>query len=187
MQIRITASRPILPCLALVLGAMIALLAPEARAQQDWTTFTSQEGRFSVAVPAEPVKTETHQKSFIGEVTNHIFTTESGTDTFTVDYSDIPHFALDFAGADTIYEHAKGALLKKTFGKPTSYEDLTVSGERGKRLVYDTPSVPDHAEMRGDAVLVLVGTRLYVIDGVVPETQADVKSERFLSSIEIEK
>ena len=44
-------------------------------------------------------------------MTNHLFTATSGKDTFTVDYSDIPHFA----GPDTIYEHAKGALLKQTF------------------------------------------------------------------------
>ena len=41
--------------------------------------------------------------------------------------------------------------------------------------------------MRGDALLVLVGTRLYVIDGVVPEAEAETKSERFLSSMKITK
>jgi hypothetical protein len=185
MQMRIAAACPTLACLAL--AAVTGLPAPEARGQQEWVTFSSEDGRFSVLVPVHPVKTETHQKSFIGEVTNHIFTAESEPDAFTVDYSDIPHFALEFAGSDTVYEHAKGALLKKTFGKPTSYEDHAIAGHKGKRLVYDTPSVPGHVEMRGDAVLVLVGNRLYVIDAVVPEAQADVKSERFLSSIEIEK
>jgi hypothetical protein len=183
MQNRPIAACATLACLAL--AAVTGPLAPEARAQQEWVTFTSEDGRFSVTVPVHPVKTETHQKSFIGEVTNHIFTSESEPDSFTVDYSDIPHFALDFAGTDTVYEHAKGALLKKTYGKPTTYEDTKVGGHEAKRLVYDTPTKPGHVEMRGDAVLVLVGDRLYVIDAVVPEAQADVKSERFLSSIEI--
>jgi len=39
--------------------------------------------------------------------------------------------------------------------------------------------------MRGDAILVRVGTRLHVIDAVVRETEADAKSQRFLSSVEI--
>ena len=185
MSIRITAT-----CLALWGLAPIAitgLLGSEARAEEAWTTFTSKEGRFSIDMPGEPVKTETHQKSFVGTVTNHLFTAQSGKDTFTVDYSDIPHFALHFAGPDTIYEHAKGALLKQTFSKPTSYTDVTVSGVKGKRLVYDTPTREGHPEMRGDAILVLVDARLYVIDGVVPETEADAKSKRFLSSVKITK
>jgi len=183
MRNRITASG--LALLWLVLVMPVPLLGSAARAQHDWTTFTSKEGRFSVDVPGQPVETETRRHSFIGTITNYIFTTESGDDTYTIEYSDIPHFALDFAGADKIYEHAKGALLKRTFGKATSYEDVTVSGERGKRLVYDTPPAPGHPRMRGDAILVLVGTRLYVIDCVVPEADADAKSQRFLSSVKI--
>ena len=182
MRIRMTAAFLALHWLVAI--AITCLLGSEAGAEQAWTTFTSKEGRFSVEMPGQPVMTETKQKSFIGTVTNHIFTAESGRDTFTVDYSDIPHFALHFAGADTIYEHAKGALLKRTFGKPASYTDVTISGAKGKRLVYDTPPVEGHPEMRGDAILVLVGTRLYVIDRVVTEAEA-AKSERFLSSAEI--
>lgn len=171
----------------LALVAIAALHGSDVRAEEAWTTFAAKEGRFSIDVPSQPVKSETKQKSFIGTVTNHIFTAESGRDRFTVDYSDIPHFALHFAGPETIYEHAKGALLKQTFSKPVSYTDVTVSGEKGKRLVYDTPPVQGHPEMRGDAILVLVGARLYVIDAVVPESEADAKAKRFLSSLEISK
>lgn len=185
MRTRVETGFLALPWLASI--AIVFALGSEAGAAGAWTTVTSKEGRFSIQMPVQPVKTETHQKSFVGTVTNHIFTAESGKDTFTVDYSDIPHFALHFAGPDTIYEHAKGALLKKTFGKPTSYTDVTVAGEKGKRLVYDTPPVTGFPEMRGDAILVLVGNRLYVIDGVVPEAQADAKAKSFLSSVEITK
>jgi hypothetical protein len=185
MRIRI--STPILALCGLTAIAIPALLGSEARAEQAWTTFTSKEGNFSIEMPGQPVQTETQQKSFVGTVTNHIFTAESGKDHFTVDYSDIPHVALHFAGPDTIYEHAKGALLKQTFGKSTSYTDVTVGGAKGKKLVYDTPPVQGHPEMRGDAILVLVGARLYVIDGVVPETEADAKSEQLLSSLQIAK
>jgi hypothetical protein len=165
---------------------LLALVASQVGADQDWKKFTSEQGRFSISVPAQPVKSETSQKSFVGTVTNHVFTSESGKDdSFTVDYSDIPHFALHFAGADTIYEHAKGALLKQTFGKATAYSDVSVGDAKGKRLVYDTPEAPGHAAMRGHAILLLVGTRLYVVDAVLEESEADTKAERFLSSFEI--
>lgn len=171
----------------LIAATLVAGIAA-ATGGPSWSKFTSSEGRFSVEMPGTPAQTQTKQKSFIGTVTNHIFTAESGADTYTVDYSDIPHFALDFAGPDTIYSHAKGALLLKTYGVETSYTDVTVSGEKGKRLVYDTPKAgSEPPPMRGDAILVLVGTRLYVIDAVVPRSEADAKSVRFLSSIEIEK
>jgi hypothetical protein len=185
MHNRIAAS--CLAVLSLVLVTLAPRLGSEARAEQDWTTYTSKVGRFSVDLPGEPVETATQRHSFIGTIKNYIFTTQSGEDTYTIEYSDIPHFAIHFAGADRIYEHAKGALLKKTFGKTTSYVDVTVSGEKGKRLEYDTPPVAGHPEMRGDAILVLVGTRLYVIDEVVPEADADAKSQRFLSSVKITK
>jgi hypothetical protein len=41
--------------------------------------------------------------------------------------------------------------------------------------------------MRGDAILVLVGTRLYGIDAVRAEAEADASSQRFLSSVKITK
>jgi len=165
---------------------LLALVASEAGADQDWKTFTSEEGRFSISVPAQPVKSETSQKSFIGTVTNHVFTSASGPeDSFTVDYSDIPHFALHFAGPDTIYEHAKGALLQKTFGKATAYRDVSVADAKGKRLIYDTPKAPGHAAMRGHAILLLVGTRLYVVDAVLQESEADANADRFLSSFAV--
>jgi len=168
-----------------LLVALAVASGSEARKENAWVSFASKEGRFSIEFPSSPVRSETHQKSFIGTITNHVFTSESDERIFTVDYSDIPHFALDFAGAETIYEHAKGALLQKTFGKQRSYSDATISHAQGKRLVYDTPPAPGYPPMRGDAVLVLVGTRLYVIDAVAPEAEADSGAKRFLSSASI--
>jgi len=185
MRSRFTAPFVILSFLLLI--AVTSPLVPNARSESGWTHFASKPGRFSVDVPVRPVPSKTQQKSFIGTVTNHIFTATSGEDLFTVDYSDIPDFALHFAGPGTIYEHAKGALLKKTYGTQISYSDVAVGGAAGKRLTYDTPPAPGYPKMRGDAILLLVGNRLYVIDGVVPDSEADAKSQRFLSSFQITK
>lgn len=175
---------------AIASGALCALVlaaAGVARAEETWTPFTSKGGGFSVEVPAKPTETETHEKSFIGTITNHILTSEAGKDRFTVDYSDIPHMALRFAGADTIYSHAEGALLKKTFSKSVSNTDVTIGGHKGKQLIYDTPPVDGHPEMRGDAILLLVDDRLYVIDAVVPESESEEKAKRFLASFALTK
>jgi hypothetical protein len=187
MTLRIGAIVTVLTLISTLVVSAPGLIGFAACADPAWTTFTSKAGGFSVTMPGSPVQKETQQSSFVGTVTNHIFTAASGSDQFTVDYSDIPRFALDFAGADTIYDHAKGALLQRTYGKEISYGDTTVSGAAGKSLVYDTPRVQGQPAMRGDAILVLVGARLYVIDGVVPAAEADAKSEKFLSSVTISR
>jgi hypothetical protein len=70
-------------------------------------SFASKEARFSVEMPTQPKESTMTTSSFIGNVTNEIFTCWEGDEKFTVDHSEIPRFALDFAGADTIYAHAR--------------------------------------------------------------------------------
>ena len=62
-----------------------------------------------------------------------------------------------------------------------SHSELVSPGERW------APYLKGHPEMRGAAILVLVGTRLHVIDAFVPEAEADANSQRFPSSLKITK
>jgi hypothetical protein len=152
--------------------------APEAQ----WVTFTSTATKFSVDMPTQPTASTTTTNSFIGTVTNEIFTSWEGHEKFTVDHSQIPSFALHFAGADTIYDHAQGALLKQTWSKPISFTDVTVNGHQGKQLVYDTPPVPGKPETAGMANFFLIADRLYVVDAVVPEGDSEANAQRFFAS-----
>ena len=166
--------------------AIFCLLAAPASAQQPWVTFSSKQARLSVEMPTQPKPSTTETDSFIGKVTNEIFTSWEGNEKFTVDHSQIPRFALDFAGADTIYGHASAALLKQTWSKQISFTDVTVNGNRGKQLVYDTPPVPGKPEIKGLANLFLVGDRLYVIDAAVPAGDSEANAQRFLASVRFE-
>jgi len=167
---------------ALVLLASSLCAAPTS-AQQPWVTFASKEARFSIEMPTQPKPSTMTTESFIGKVTNEIFTSWEGNEKFTVDHSKIPDFALRFAGADTIYGHASAALLKQTWSKQVALSDVSVNGRQGKQLVYDTPPVPGKPEMHGIANLFLVGDRLYVIDATVPVGDSEVDAERFLASV----
>lgn len=168
-----------------VVALGIALAAP-AVAEDPWKAFESKEGGFSVEVPGEPTLSTTKKKSFVGTITNHIFTVldEKTFQKYTVDYSEVPGFAVAFTGADVIIDHAKGALLKETLSKPTSFEEVTVAGEKGKRLVYDTPPVKNNPELRGEAIFVLRGDRLYVLDVQVPLDDSGARASRFLGSLD---
>ena len=165
---------------------LVLLAAAPASAQAGWVPFTSKEARFSVEMPTQPKATTMTTSSFIGTVTNEIFTSWEGDEKYTVDHSQIPRFALDFAGADTVYAHASAALLKQTWSKQTSFTDVTVNGRQGKQLLYDTPPVPGKPEIKGIANLFLVGDRLYVIDAAVPAGESEADAQRFLASVRFE-
>jgi hypothetical protein len=170
----------VLPALA----SVWLLTAPgSVQGQPGWVPFRSKEAHFSVEMPTEPRATKMTTNSFIGDVTDDLFTSVEGNRRFTVDYSRIPRFALDFAGADTIYDHARGALLKQSWSKPLSFSEVTVDGHAGKRLVYDTPPVPGKPKLYGEAYFVLVGDRLYVADATVPAGQSEADAQRFLGSL----
>jgi len=173
----------------LVLGAVGVIVGTSSAGADDWDYFKSAAGRFSVQVPETPKASVSEKHSFIGTITNHIFTVlrEDHYEKFTVDYSDIPSFAVEFTGADTIIDHAKGALLSTTLAKPISYTDLEVDGHKGKKLVYDVPPRDGHPELRGEAVFVVVGDRLYVVDAQLPANDhKDGNAKRFFKSLDFE-
>ena len=173
----------------LVLGAVGVILAASGAGANEWDYFKSAAGRFSVRVPETPKASVSEKHSFIGTITNHIFTVlrEDHYEKFTVDYSDIPSFAVEFTGADTIIDHAKGALLSTTHAKPSSYTDLKVDGHQGKKLVYHIPPRDGHPQLRGEAVFVVVDDRLYVVDAQLPADQHDSgRANRFFESLSFE-
>ena len=163
-----------------------APLSVSGAQESAWVSFQSTDAKFAVELPTNPTASTLTTKSFIGDVTSHLFTSWEGNAKFTVDYSQIPRFALEFAGADTIYDHARGALLKQTWSKPISFVDVTVNGQKGKQLVYDTPPVPGKPELYGAANFFLVSDRLYVADVTVPAGASEADANRFLASIRFE-
>jgi hypothetical protein len=168
---------------AFTLGGLV-VASGLGRAQGQWVTFQSSGAQFSIEMPQQPRTTKMTTSSFIGDVTDDLFTATETNGRFTVDYSRIPRFALDFAGAGTIYDHAKGALLKQTWSKPISFEDITTAeGQTGKRLVYQTPPVPGKPKFYGEAHFFLVGDRFYAVDATVPAGDSEADAKRFLASI----
>ena len=183
-----TISRPTFSLRVRVLAFAALLAAPAAvEAQVAWVTFDSDPAGFSVEMPQQPTASMTITDSFIGDVTNYIFTARDANQKMTVDYSKIPRFALDFAGAGTIYSHAKGALLKQTWSKEVSFTDVTTHGHKGKRLVYDTPPIPGKPKIYGEAHFFLVGDRFYVVDAAVPAGDTESVAKRFLASIRFDE
>ena len=174
---------------SILVVAMTTLFAPlvTGSSASDWKEFTLESRGLSVLMPGTPKRKEIHDKTFIGEITTDEYYVEDARDSYSVELTDLPGFAVTFSGSDEIYEHAKGALLKSTLSKSISFSDVTLNGVKGKRLVYDTPTKPAHPEMQGEARFFLVGDRLYIADAVVEMDGGDKKLNRFFSSLEIKK
>lgn len=187
MAISSAASRT--TALLIVVVGVTALIGSAANGHSEtaWKKLDLKNQGLSVLMPGNPKSKEIHNKSFIGDIVTHEVYLDDGRDSYSVEYTDIPGFAVAFSGSDTIYKHAKGALLKTTLSKSVSFTDITLSGMHGKRLVYDTPSKPGHPEMQGEARFFLSGDRLYVADAVVEMDGGKERMMRFFSSLVIEK
>lgn len=173
-----------LTCLLICLFVITGVYAAEQEKVTlfSWQEFKSDNGHFSIQLPSTPNIQTTHQDSLIGHVINHVIVANIKDSNFGVDYSDLPGFALDFTGIDTIYSHATGALLKKTLGKLQSSIDFNYQGHSGKHLIYNIPPVPDKPAMYGEAYMFLIDKRLYVIDATAP-SNTSTQVHHFLNSL----
>ena len=171
---------------SLVLGFIAVVgFAERSSSNVAWQRFSLHDQGLTVSMPGEPKSKKLHSTSFIGDIVTHEYYLDKGLDSYSVDFTDLPGFAVAFSGNDIIYEHAKGALLLDTLSKPISFTDVTLNGVTGKKLVYDTPTKPGHPEMQGEARFFLTGDRLYIADAVVEMKGGNEKLARFFASLEI--
>lgn len=174
--------------LTIIIGvAVIGVQDAMGTSKPAWSEFKSESEHLSVLMPGMPKAREKHNKTFVGDIKTFEHSAREGLDTYTVDYTILPGFAVSFSGNDGIYQHAKNAVLKATFSKPISFTDVTLNGVQGKKLVYDTPTRPDHPEMHGEAQLFLVDDHLYTVNAIVEMNGADEKLEHFFSSLKISR
>jgi len=101
-----------------------------------WKTFHSDEGRFRLEMPGEPQHTQSGEKTFLGAVTNHLFSVHVLSQEFTVEYSDLPHLALALGGPRTILKKAKEGLLQDVQGEELTFRLFTDKGQEHAELAY---------------------------------------------------
>jgi len=168
-------------------GAALIGFAADGATEAAWTKFNLGTPYLTVDMPGKPKKTVRHDQSFVGDIATDEYIVNDGIDSYSVEVTELPGFALFFAGPETVYDHTKGALLKTTLSKAISFTDVTLDGVKGKRLVYDTPTKPGHPEMQGEARMFLSGSWLYVADSVVEMKGGEKKQDRFFSGLAIKK
>ena len=169
-----------------VLLSVLELLAPTPALAQGWQTFRPQGGAFSVEMPATPVPSTMETTSFIGTVTDHVYTATLGQAQFAVTWSKLPGYVLDFTPVDALFDHARAALLKQIYGRQVSWGPVEADGRSGRRLVYQLPPVPGKAAATGEARFFLVQDRIYSAAAIVPSQAGEPDAQRFLDSLGID-
>lgn len=152
-------------------------------AADGWRVFQSEEGGFRVEMPGEPAGSRSIEKSFVGNVTNHLFTVQLPSEEFTVEYSDLPHLALILGGPTTILKKAKEALLKDVRSDELTFRLLREKGKDRAELSY--VGHPDgNPGVSGFARFFLKGDRIYVVHVMLTNGQRidPGRVSRFLGS-----
>jgi hypothetical protein len=160
---------------ALVISVMLTTVASAQTG--GWTKFSSTEGRFSVLMPLEPVRSEEVKETPVGKVSMHFFTTRGEAGIFIVAYADYaisdPKRELD-ANRNSFLKGMKATLISES--------DIKLEDNPGR----DIRAVRDALSIRSR--IYLVGKRYYQVVALTPATlPGNVEADRFLSSFELAK
>jgi outer membrane lipoprotein-sorting protein len=122
----------------------IALTSPEEQQRRDnllssqetltWTEFVSNEGRFSVLLPAKPT---THTLTFEtgqGQVVHHGFIASGGGIMCVLDYADLPKTATLPGSEKAIFDQARDSLLKEAQVSLASETTIALEGHPGREM-----------------------------------------------------
>lgn len=172
----------------MLVGCLAAAAVGKAAGAADgWRLFHSEAGGFQVETPGEPAFSESVDKTFVGSVTNHLFTVALPFEEFTVEYSDLPGLALALAGPATILKEAKEALLKDVRGDELTFRLLRKKGDDRAELSY-VGHVDENPGVMGFARFYLRGGRIYVLHAMLSGGRPidPERVSRFLRSFLIE-
>jgi len=171
--------------LSLILVLFLSAPAPIFSQTIQWKEFSANNGDVIILMPGTPKYSTSTTKSPVGKVVNHTYMVIIEGDTFTINYSKLPWEAIRFGGDHTIYENAKGDLLKEVFGKPISFTDISHGKLSGKELVYHTPPHQEHPGFSGKAQMYLVGKEFYLVNITVAKGKPALSIERFFNSLKL--
>lgn len=145
----------------------------------NWKTFTSQEGNFSVLFPGEP-KEVTQSKLFLKV---HAFVCDANRKTsFLVSYTDFPK-KLHVSPTDKLYDDARNGGLGKD-GKLLQEKSITVEGFPGREIQAEKNDGKSFVVDR----YFLAADRMYQVAVVVPkQDQASTNISYFLASFSLLK
>lgn len=152
---------------------------PTQEPSDSWKTFTSEEGRFSILVPAEPKEDSQVTQTQVGEITMNMFVVSDNGPEYTAMYSDYPESAIGdpeemLQGAiDGIAQNATLVSQNKT----------TVAGNPAVEAVFESEGV-NYVWYKG----IMVENRIYQLIVATSTAGKDIYADdasKFIDSFEL--
>lgn len=163
------------------------VLATSALADDDWRTFESKVGLFSVDMPGEPTEMMKERWFPMADFVSRVYKVFVGDDIFGVNHTDIPGAAMFFAGKKTVFNSTRDGFLEDSNATVVSFAESDLVGRPGRELIYDIPAQGDQPALRGRAIMCFEGNRLYVFYTEVTKSRAQADIDRFFETIRIAK
>lgn len=165
---------------------MVVLLSSLALAAEKWANFVCPDGDFSLLMPGRPTANHTTRSSFLGDVTSHTYRSNVDQCTFSVGLTVVPSIATSL-GRTEMFGQARGGLLKDAGGVEVSCTKLEHGDYPGRELHYKMAAHDGFPARKGKTWFLLVGRKLIVVDGRVPEDGSkDADLQRMFGSLHID-
>lgn len=99
-----------------------------------WAEFKSEEGRFSIMMPAKPNYATQTIETGQGRFEHHLFISRVGLLVCFVDYADMPKELGDAKNSDALFDLARDEFLKGAQAKLERETNITMDGHPGREL-----------------------------------------------------
>jgi len=125
-----------------------------------WETYRSPDGRFSVRFPGRPRIIPLSRATIMGTIHGSRHRVEFGDAQVSVSLMDLPAIATFILPASSILDQARSGIVEEGDGRLDATHDLLHQGYPARAFRYETSEPAVRFE---EALLVLVGSRLYIV------------------------
>ena len=167
----------------LAAASALSMTVVAAGAEPEWLHFRSERGRFTVQLPGSPEEVRGRRATLGGFVHWSEYVAKRGATELRVEHHDLPWLATFLLSSDALVKRAKDGLVAEEHGHELSSALVSVQGYPAREVSF---RVRAEQGLAGDALLVLVGRRLYVLVTLGPQAERDVSARgRFFRSFEV--
>lgn len=132
-------------------------------------SYRSEAGRFEVRMPGPPEVQSSSYRTVAGRIRSTEYAVEIGSREFLVEHYDLPRLTSLILPDKMILRRAKGDFLESVGGQERACRETTVQGHPARSVSFDVAGPPERV---GEAILVLVARRLYLVFVTHPRDDA---------------
>jgi hypothetical protein len=141
-------------------------------ATQGWPEFRSELGRFAVRMPGPPKQRSSSRLSLAGRIRSAEYLVEHGAAELRVEHHDLPAIARFLVSSAALLKRAQQTLVADEDARELHSVEASLHGYPARRVSF---RVRGEKRLQGDALLALVGSRLYILEALQPPASAGAR------------